>query len=56
MDGGPATDHVNAGAGDDVVRVRDGAADAVTCGPGRDRVTADRADAVTGDCEAVHRR
>jgi hypothetical protein len=41
--------------GNDVVRVRDGAADRVTCGAGRDRVVADAQDSVARDCEVVQR-
>jgi len=36
-----------------VVAQYDGAADTVVCGPGRDSVTADAADAVAADCELV---
>jgi Ca2+-binding RTX toxin-like protein len=41
--------------GNDVVDARDGEADSVTCGAGEDRVVADAADTVAGDCEQVDR-
>jgi Ca2+-binding RTX toxin-like protein len=47
-------DVLHGGAGDDVVEARDGRRDRIRCGPGRDRVKADRIDAVTG-CETVAR-
>ena len=47
-----AGDVIRAGAGDDVVHARDGAADRVDCGPGRDTVYADRLDRLRG-CERV---
>jgi hypothetical protein len=49
-------DVFRAGAGNDVLAARDGVADAVACGPGRDSVTADRRDRVNRDCEVVRRR
>ena len=49
-------DAVAAGAGTDVVFARDGRADRVSCGPGRDLVFADRMDKVFRDCERVRRR
>jgi hypothetical protein len=48
-------DSIDAGAGDDDLRVRDGLADTVTCGDGTDRVDADAVDVVAGDCETVSR-
>jgi len=65
LDGGSGNDTLVGGAGrdllygrsgDDVLSVRDGVRDRVSCGPGRDRVVADRLDAVTRDCERVVRR
>ena len=50
-----ARDIVLAGAGNDVVGALDGALDRISCGPGRDRVRADRRDAVNRDCEVVRR-
>ena len=52
---GTGADLVAGGSGNDIVRVRDGQADRVTCGPGRDRVVADAQDIVAHDCEAVER-
>jgi uncharacterized repeat protein (TIGR01451 family) len=52
---GPGRDLVRAGAGNDVVHARDGSRDVIECGPGVDRVTADRRDRVVG-CEQVGRR
>ncbi len=54
--GGPGTDSLVGGAGNDKLASRDGAIDRVTCGPGRDTVTADRRDKVASDCEVVARR
>ena len=53
--GGPGTDRLEGGAGDDRVLTRDGKRDVVVCGPGRDRVIADRADRVSRSCERVAR-
>lgn len=53
--GGPQSDVIDAGSGDDTVLVRGGGVDAVSCGPGRDVVVADRADRVARDCERVSR-
>jgi uncharacterized repeat protein (TIGR01451 family) len=52
---GSGRDLVRAGAGNDVINARDGARDVVECGPGVDRVRADRRDRVVG-CEQVGRR
>jgi RTX calcium-binding nonapeptide repeat (4 copies) len=49
-------DTVAGDEGDDRIRVRDGARDVVTCGPGIDRVRADQMDSVAGDCESVRPR
>ncbi|MDX6679603.1 MAG: hypothetical protein QOE31_3655, partial [Solirubrobacteraceae bacterium] len=48
-------DIVAGGDGKDVIKARDGAIDRITCGAGRDRVTADRIDVVARDCERVKR-
>jgi Ca2+-binding RTX toxin-like protein len=65
IDAGPGTDvvrpgrradRVSAGAGNDVISARDGDADTIACGGGRDRVVADREDRVSRGCEVVHRR
>ncbi|MBE2320445.1 hypothetical protein DVA67_031065 [Solirubrobacter sp. CPCC 204708] len=67
--GGPGRDTVNGdrktrcneyacdlfNAGNDTIDVRDGEIDSVNCGTGSDRVTADAADVVAADCEAVDR-
>lgn len=45
------------GAGNDVVNARDRVQrERISCGAGRDKVTADRRDAVARDCEVVRRR
>jgi hypothetical protein len=53
--GTPWTDVIDAGAGSDLVLTRDSYTDNVSCSAGRDRVVADRKDAVAGDCERVQR-
>jgi RTX calcium-binding nonapeptide repeat (4 copies) len=50
LTGGGGTDGLYGGAGDDVIDAKDGGQDQVDCGPGRDRVIADRSDIVRG-CE-----
>lgn len=55
INGGPGRDRLSGGGGADVIDVRDASRDTVTCGAGRDRVTADRRDAVNG-CESLSRR
>ncbi len=50
---GPGLDDVTAGKGNDLVAVRDGVAETVRCGPGRDLANADEADTLIG-CEKVH--
>lgn len=52
---GKGRDRVIAAGGNDRINVRDGNVDRVSCGSGRDRVTADRADVLTS-CERVSRR
>ncbi len=47
---------MSGGAGNDVIRSRDGAADASAAAPARTTVTADRRDVVAKDCETVRRR
>ena len=54
LDGGAGSDRLVAGAGNDTVKARDGRRDSIDCGPGRDSVTADRADVVRG-CERIAR-
>jgi hypothetical protein len=55
LTGGGGSDTISGGAGADVVRARDRRRDTIACGPGRDRVTADRVDRVARDCERVAR-
>ena len=55
VDGSAGADVLLTGAGDDVVNARDGEADSVACGPGRDLVEADSVDAVSPECETVLR-
>jgi hypothetical protein len=49
--GGADADTIDAGAGDDSLRTRDGVADVVTCGDGFDLALTDPVDALTG-CES----
>jgi Ca2+-binding RTX toxin-like protein len=44
------------GAGRDTINARDRTRDKISCGSGRDRVTADKVDVVKPDCEKVTRR
>ena len=55
LTGDAGADHVQAGRGADTVRVRGRGHDHVTCGPGDDRVIADRHDTVARSCERVNR-
>jgi hypothetical protein len=48
-------DYVFAGAGPDVINSWDNRGDVISCGPGRDRVFADRKDKVSRNCERVRR-
>jgi len=52
--GGAGRDYLKGGYGDDRMHARDGAADAVVCGPGRDIAFLDRHDRQSG-CEIVRR-
>src|SRR5262245_66567638 len=54
--GTPVADRITARGGNDLIQAAFGGADAITCGPGRDIVAADRADRVASDCEVVSRR
>jgi hypothetical protein len=54
--GGPGQDDHFGGPGNDTLASADGAADRLFCGPGRDRVVADRLDFVARDCARVSRR
>lgn len=53
--GGPGADRLDAGPGSDAVYSRDGVADVVRCGTGKDAVRADSRDWVARDCELVER-
>jgi Ca2+-binding RTX toxin-like protein len=53
--GGGGEDELHGGRGDDVFRARDGRVDAIHCGDGHDRVTADAGDRVGSSCESVDR-
>ncbi|MCA9823580.1 MAG: CHAP domain-containing protein [Dehalococcoidia bacterium] len=52
--GGSGKDRLLGGPGNDVFLARDGVRDMIVCGPGKDRVFADRFDSVLG-CEVVRR-
>ena len=52
---GTGADRVIAGAGNDRISARDGRRDRISCGSGRDTVTADRID-VLRSCESISRR
>lgn len=52
--GGPGKDSFNAGPGNDTINSKDGIPENVNCGPGKDKVTADRSDSLHG-CEIVRR-
>jgi CSLREA domain-containing protein len=54
--GQAGADCLSAGPGKDVVKARDKTRDVVKCGPGRDRVFADKIDKVAKDCERVRRK
>ncbi len=56
LDGGRGKDVLSGGAGDDTILARDKTRDVISCGSGRDLVTADRIDVVARDCETVRRR
>jgi Ca2+-binding RTX toxin-like protein len=52
--GGPGFNRFDAGAGNDVINARNGRAELVSCGSGRDRARVDRSDRVR-NCERVQR-
>jgi hypothetical protein len=56
LTGGAGRDEIEGGSGGDRMNARDGQRDRIRCGSGRDRVTADRLDSVSRDCERVVRR
>jgi Tol biopolymer transport system component len=49
--GADGHDRLSGGPGADTLMARDGVGDTLSCGPGRDRVVADRMDVVARDCE-----
>ena len=55
MNGGQGADEISAGGGPDRLTANDGEVDRIGCGPGRDRVVADRNDRLTS-CESVAHR
>jgi RTX calcium-binding nonapeptide repeat (4 copies)/WD40-like Beta Propeller Repeat len=55
LTGGGGHDRLSGGPGNDSHFAREGVGDTVLCGPGRDRVFADRRDKVARDCEQVRR-
>ena len=55
LSGGRGSDDISGGSGNDRIFARDGERDVITCGPGFDRVYADRVDSVSSDCERVTR-
>ena len=55
IDGKGGKDVLIGGTGNDTILAADGIAETISCGPGRDRVTADRTDKLSG-CERVTRR
>jgi len=56
ISGGGGRDRIDGGDGGDRIDAADGRRDRVRCGPGHDRVAADREDRVAGNCERVRRR
>ena len=56
LTGDSGRDSIFGAEGADRINARDGFADTIACGPGRDRVIADRRDRVRRDCERVSRR
>ena len=56
LDGGAGNDRLMGGRGNDFIWSRDGRADVVGCGRGRDTVVADRLDRVGKWCERVRRK
>ncbi|TML08270.1 MAG: hypothetical protein E6G38_08015 [Actinobacteria bacterium] len=55
INGGAGADVLSGGAGNDRIAAADGTQDVMRCGPGRDIVTADMEDPLSG-CEVVSRR
>lgn len=55
LSGGAGVDRFSGGAGADRIGARDGRRETISCGTGRDTVTADRSDRIARDCERVSR-
>jgi hypothetical protein len=53
LDGGAGADTLDGGAGNDTFAARDGEVDSLLCGDGQDGGSADTADVIGSDCEAV---
>ncbi|MEJ7786338.1 MAG: M28 family peptidase [Solirubrobacteraceae bacterium] len=53
--GDAGNDVLRGGSGNDRIHARDGFPDRISCGPGRDRVIADRKDRISPGCETVRR-
>ena len=49
--GGRGEDRIRGAGSNDTILAQDGSRDRIRCGPGRDRVVADRLDVIAGDCE-----
>jgi hypothetical protein len=47
---------ISGGAGGDTINSRDGKRDRISCGSGRDKVTADKRDRIAKNCERVSRK
>ncbi len=56
LNGGKGSDKLKGGGGGDRIKAKDGERDAIRCGPGRDRVKADRKDRISKGCERIKRR
>ncbi|MGH2947940.1 MAG: Ig-like domain-containing protein [Solirubrobacteraceae bacterium] len=55
LEGGDGRNVLSGGRGKDRIFAVNGKRDTIRCGPGRDRVQADRVDRVAGDCQRVRR-
>ena len=56
LTGGKGRDIMLGAGGTDMIKARDGQRDVIKCGPGKDKVVADRSDRVAKDCEQVRRK
>jgi Ca2+-binding RTX toxin-like protein len=52
--GGGGPELILGGAGDDFIEAKDGKADFVGCGPGKDVASVDLLDRIEGDCETLY--